>query len=111
MSRRQHARPERFGEFKSWNSVQKGTLGTPGHGLLSKQAKLRLGARDEESEGSGTSTSSGKGGGESAEAAKAKAAKAAAAAAAAATPTTARFNAAASGDAAAREVHERVEAR
>ena len=109
VSRRQHARPERFGEFKSWNSVQKGTLGTPGHGLLSKQAKLRLGARDEESEGSGTSTSSGKGGGESAEAAKAKAAKAAAAAAAAATPTTARFNAAAS-DAAAREVHERVEA-
>ena len=49
VSRRQHARPERFGEFKSWNSVQKGTLGTPGHGLLSKQAKLRLGARDRKS--------------------------------------------------------------
>jgi hypothetical protein len=58
-SRRQHARPERFGEFKSWNSVQKGTLGTPGHGLLSKQARLRLGGRDESvAEGSGTSTSS-----------------------------------------------------
>ena len=113
VSRRQHARPERFGEFKSWNSVQKGTLGTPGHGLLSKQAKLRLGGRDE-AEGSATSTSSGgssaggssKGGAESAEE---KNAKMAAAAAAAATPTTARFNAAAS-DAAAREVRERVEA-
>ena len=112
VSRRQHARPERFGEFKSWNSVQKGTLGTPGHGLLSKQAKLRLGGRDE-AEGSGTSTSSGgssaggsgKGGAESAEVK----AKLAAQAVAAATPTTARFNAAAS-DAAAREVRERVEA-
>ena len=42
VSRRQHARPERFGEFKSWNSVQTTRrLGTPGHGLLSKQAKLR----------------------------------------------------------------------
>lgn len=116
-SRRQHARPERFGEFKSWNSVQKGTLGTPGHGLLSKQARLRLGGRDESvAEGSGTSTSSAgsSGGGSKSSSSSAKSAeeakaKMAAQAAAAATPTTARFNAAAS-DAAAREVRERVEA-
>lgn len=116
-SRRQHARPERFGEFKSWNSVQKGTLGTPGHGLLSKQARLRLGGRDESvAEGSGTSTSTAgsSGGGSrssssSAKSAESAQAKMAAQAAAAATPTTARFNAAAS-DAAAREVRERVEA-
>jgi len=46
VSRRAHARPERFGEFKSWNSVQKGTLGTPGHGLISKQARYRSGRRE-----------------------------------------------------------------
>ena len=97
VSRRQHAKPTRFGEFKSWNSVQKGTLGTPGHGLISKQARVRLGESRNESAGSSGGSSS------------STEPSVAAQAAAAATPKTARFNAAAS-NAAARDVHERVAA-
>jgi hypothetical protein len=32
-SRRANHAPKRFGEFTEWDAVQKGTLGTPGHGL------------------------------------------------------------------------------
>jgi hypothetical protein len=109
VSRRAHARPERFGEFKSWNSVQKGTLGTPGHGLISKQARYRLGEarNDGEAPHAAKESTSGQssGGVNSSSGAPAMTAQAAAAA----TPTTARFNAAAS-NTAVNDVHERVAA-
>ena len=98
-SRRGTLAPERFGEFTEWDKVQKGTLGTPGHGLLTKGA--RLGGSSDSS--AGTSRGSGRGSDVSSSSSAAESFKEVA------TPKTARFNSAA-GNATVAEVHERVAA-